>query len=78
MTLVINPLPYFSIRLYSSKINDKGCQHRLAVLSNRGWDKKSLIFDISYYKCKRLITKYIEKGSKVLSTLEPFSIYMLF
>ena len=25
----------------------------------------------------RPITKYIEKGSKVLSTLEPFSIYML-
>ena len=27
--------------------------------------------------CKRPITKYIEKGSKVLSTLEPFSIYIL-
>ena len=26
---------------------------------------------------KRPITKYIEKGSKVLSTLEPFSIYTL-
>ncbi len=26
---------------------------------------------------KRPITKYIEKGSKVLSTLEPFSIYKL-
>lgn len=26
---------------------------------------------------KRPITKYIEKGSKVLSTLEPFSIYIL-
>jgi hypothetical protein len=25
----------------------------------------------------RPITKYIEKGSKVLSTLEPFSIYTL-
>ena len=25
----------------------------------------------------RPITKYIEKGSKVLSTLEPFSIYIL-
>ena len=25
----------------------------------------------------RPITKYIEKGSKVMSTLEPFSIYML-
>ncbi len=34
--------------------------------------------DISPDICKRLITKYIEKGSKVLSTLEPFSIYMLF
>ena len=27
---------------------------------------------------KRPITRYIEKGSKVLSTLEPFSIYILF
>ena len=26
---------------------------------------------------KRPITKYIEKGSKVLSTLDPFSIYKL-
>ena len=26
---------------------------------------------------KRPITKYIEKGSKVMSTLEPFSIYTL-
>ena len=26
---------------------------------------------------KRPITKYIEKGSKVLSTLDPFSIYIL-
>ena len=25
----------------------------------------------------RPITRYIEKGSKVLSTLEPFSIYIL-
>ena len=34
---------------------------------------------ISNYKkkSKRPITKYIEKGSKVLSTLEPFSIYKL-
>ena len=28
-------------------------------------------------ECNRPITKYIEKGSKVLSTLEPFSIYTL-
>ena len=28
-------------------------------------------------ECNRPITKYIEKGSKVLSTLEPFSIYIL-
>ena len=28
--------------------------------------------------CNRPITRYIEKGSKVLSTLEPFSIYILF
>ena len=27
--------------------------------------------------CNRPITRYIEKGSKVLSTLEPFSIYTL-
>ena len=27
--------------------------------------------------CNRPITRYIEKGSKVLSTLEPFSIYIL-
>ena len=27
--------------------------------------------------CNRPITRYIEKGSKVLSTLEPFSIYKL-
>ena len=26
---------------------------------------------------KRPITRYIEKGSKVLSTLDPFSIYIL-
>ncbi len=34
-------------------------------------------FEHHYQKGKRPITKYIEKGSKVLSTLEPFSIYML-
>ena len=29
------------------------------------------------FKRNRPITRYIEKGSKVLSTLEPFSIYIL-
>ena len=38
-------------------------------------DKNITITD--EYDSNRPITKYIEKGSKVLSTLEPFSIYTL-
>ena len=34
-------------------------------------------FTLTEVKCKRPITRYIEKGSKALSTLEPFSIYKL-
>ena len=37
---------------------------------------KSNVADIME-NCNRPITRYIEKGSKVLSTLEPFSIYIL-
>ena len=36
-----------------------------------------MIDENNYILCKRPITRYIEKGSKALSTLEPFSIYTL-
>ncbi len=39
--------------------------------------KASEFSGLHYNNRKRPITRYIEKGSKVLSTLDPFSIYIL-
>ena len=39
--------------------------------------ENSKYFTLYYLSRNRPITRYIEKGSKVLSTLEPFSIYIL-
>ena len=36
-----------------------------------------MTYSFSWTIRKRPITRYIEKGSKALSTLEPFSIYKL-
>ena len=48
----------------------------LRQTSQKGWESVGEGI-LGSKKRKRPITKYIEKGSKVLSTLEPFSIYTL-
>lgn len=41
------------------------------------WGEVSIFCPTTKFFSNRPITRYIEKGSKVLSTLEPFSIYKL-
>ena len=48
----------------------------LRQTSQKGWESVGEGI-LGSKKRKPPITKYIEKGSKVLSTLEPFSIYTL-